>query len=199
MNVFMVRHGESEGNTGVRKAVMGVADIPLTDKGVAQAANFADSVISPPDLIVSSPFVRARNTAQFLKDKFPTVPCEIWEVYEFTYLNSDKCMGKTFKEREQLRNDFYQKMDPSYSDGNDAESFSDFLNRIRYFLKRLRNLDLKNIYVFTHGYFILMTQIVLNNDSEDDRILMMEFHRRYLNSEEIANGTAFQFIIDNKL
>jgi probable phosphoglycerate mutase len=57
-----VRHGQTDHNREGR--LQGQVDIPLNDRGVRQAETLARTVAaSPPDLIVSSPLERARDTA----------------------------------------------------------------------------------------------------------------------------------------
>lgn len=91
--VRLIRHGESAANAG--EASPGHATIPLTPKGVEQAYSVANSVTGAPDLIVASPFSRARATAMAAVAKFPDVPYEIWPIHEFTYLEPTRCVNTT--------------------------------------------------------------------------------------------------------
>ena len=58
--LYVVRHGETEPN--VRGVALGRSDPPLTDRGRYQAERLA-ATLPPPDLVVSSPLARARDTA----------------------------------------------------------------------------------------------------------------------------------------
>ena len=65
MRVFVVRHGETTWN--VEGLLQGASDIPLTDRGRAQASAAAQvlgRVVGPGATLVSSPLERARRTAQ---------------------------------------------------------------------------------------------------------------------------------------
>jgi broad specificity phosphatase PhoE len=58
---MLVRHGRTEANAGQR--LQGRLDLPLDDVGVAQVAELA-AWLGRPDRIISSPLLRARQTAE---------------------------------------------------------------------------------------------------------------------------------------
>lgn len=63
MKVYLTRHGQTVWNH--RDVVCGRTDIPLTEKGLAQARDLAERVAKTKvDLILSSPLIRAQQTAQ---------------------------------------------------------------------------------------------------------------------------------------
>jgi broad specificity phosphatase PhoE len=66
--LLLVRHGESEGNRARRYTPH--PEVPLTDVGRGQAARAADLLARryAPRLIVSSPFLRARQTAHIVAE-----------------------------------------------------------------------------------------------------------------------------------
>ena len=86
---WLIRHGESVANAG--GAVSSFSEIPLTARGRQQAelfaARFDELSADPPTLIVQSPYLRARQTAEPLIRRFAGVPVETWPVQEFTYLD----------------------------------------------------------------------------------------------------------------
>ena len=61
--LILIRHGQTEGN--LRRLLVGRTDMPLDDIGRRQAAATADFAAASyqPDLVISSPLVRARDTA----------------------------------------------------------------------------------------------------------------------------------------
>lgn len=61
--LILIRHGQTEGN--LRRLLVGRTDMPLDDLGRRQAAATADFAAASyqPDLVISSPLVRARDTA----------------------------------------------------------------------------------------------------------------------------------------
>lgn len=68
MKVYLARHGQTVWNH--RDVVSGRTDIPLTEKGLAQAAELAEQVAQTEvDLILTSPLTRARQTAQVVAER----------------------------------------------------------------------------------------------------------------------------------
>lgn len=67
MNLYVVRHGETIWN--VEHKVQGITDIPLTEKGKKEAEELQDLISTLNiDVVISSPLIRARETAQILVD-----------------------------------------------------------------------------------------------------------------------------------
>ena len=67
MNLYVVRHGETIWN--VERKVQGITDIPLTDKGRSDAKELQELISTLNiDVVISSPLIRARETAKILVD-----------------------------------------------------------------------------------------------------------------------------------
>lgn len=64
MRLILVRHGETEHNRG--QLTLGRADVPLNERGLAQARAVAASFAKPPHAVYSSPLARARETASLI-------------------------------------------------------------------------------------------------------------------------------------
>lgn len=88
MTVYLIRHAESVSNAGERTASHGGAE--LSSEGRRQAEALTARIGFRPDLIVVSPFVRTRQTAEPLRQKYPDVPVEEWPVQEFSFLDADR-------------------------------------------------------------------------------------------------------------
>jgi broad specificity phosphatase PhoE len=73
--LILVRHGESTGNAD--GLLLGRIDSPLTPRGLEQARTLADTVAGATRLI-SSPLVRARDTADALGTGLPVEIDERW-------------------------------------------------------------------------------------------------------------------------
>lgn len=95
--VRLIRHAESAANAGL--VTTAPDTIPLTDHGRSQAIALAETISVVPDLIVSSPFERAKATALPTAHRFGHVPVEIWAVEEFTYLSHGRFAGTTQADR----------------------------------------------------------------------------------------------------
>jgi broad specificity phosphatase PhoE len=87
--ILLIRHAESAANAGL--ATVSPDSIPLTEKGIEQARLLANFLADAPALIVVSPFLRARQTAAPLIERFLNAEVENWEVQEFTYLSKTRC------------------------------------------------------------------------------------------------------------
>ncbi len=88
ITVFLVRHGESQANAGF--ATPDPVKVELTPLGEKQAKEVATFLKkhTPLNLIVTSPYLRSKQTAKPTKVLFPNADVEEWEVQEFTYLSS---------------------------------------------------------------------------------------------------------------
>lgn len=68
MRIYVARHGQTQWN--LENKICGRTDLPLTALGLAQAEELADKVEKLDiDLIIASPMLRARQTAQASADR----------------------------------------------------------------------------------------------------------------------------------
>ena len=70
MNIYLLRHGETDWN--IEKRFQGRRDIPMNANGVQQierSAQVLASLIPDVDVILSSPLVRAKKTAEIAADR----------------------------------------------------------------------------------------------------------------------------------
>jgi len=110
IRVFLIRHGESEPNAGLPSADPGSA--PLTADGHRQAGQVARALAEVPALIVTSPYLRARQTAQPMISRHPAAACQEWAVHEFTYLGDLHGRVSTAREREPYARAYWDRADP---------------------------------------------------------------------------------------
>ncbi|OPZ77786.1 MAG: bifunctional RNase H/acid phosphatase [Alphaproteobacteria bacterium ADurb.Bin438] len=148
--LWLIRHGESIANLGHKTD--NPASIPLSENGIVQAKEIANNFIIKPDLIVTSSYIRTLQTATPLIKKYPDTPVETWDVHEFTYLCPKTCVKTTTEERKPRVDKYWEKNDPDYIDGEGAESFNQFLQRVQNLINT--NHEDKFIVVFTHELFI---------------------------------------------
>jgi 2,3-bisphosphoglycerate-dependent phosphoglycerate mutase len=151
IRVFLIRHGESESNAGLPSADPGSA--PLTADGHRQATQVARVIADVPALIVTSPYLRARQTAQPTISRFPRAAREEWPVHEFSYLGDLHGLASTAREREPRARAYWDRADP-HAAAPGAESFAGLLSRTADFLSRLRAQESGPVVVFTHGLFM---------------------------------------------
>jgi len=148
--IWFIRHGESEANAGL--PTDDPRTISLTAKGREQAEALTAVIDKQPDLFIISPYIRTRQTAKPLLKKFPTVPTEIWPLYEFDFLSPALCINTTVGERRPWVQAFWERCDADYMHGTDAESFTAFKNRVIGSIKKLESISFDFIIVFAHGH-----------------------------------------------
>lgn len=172
MRATFVRHGQSTGNAG--QPTRDLVAMPLTPLGAAQAGQVAASWRSEPSHIVSSPFLRARQTAEPTCVRFVGVPMALWPVHEFTYLSPARWADTTRAQRRPSVEAYWERADPEFVDGDGAESFSQVLQRAEQALARLAALpDDAEIFLFTHGQFMqaVRQSVLLAGQSDADKMV----------------------------
>lgn len=189
--VWLIRHGESESNAGLPTNGPGAS--PLTPLGRRQADRVATVFPSAPSLIVSSPFVRARETAMPTRTRFPDVPYEEWPVEEFTYLGSLHGPNTTNEQRRPYAQAYWDRSDPSHVDGGDGESFHNLISRARAMLDTLAARPENGlIAVFTHGLFMRAAMwTLLTGITEPTSEQMRAFHR-FIEVGRTPNGATVE-------
>lgn len=154
--IYFVRHGETEFNAkGVRQGAEG----HLTEKGRAQVLATARRFPKHkgrPQIIISSPFERARETAEIiskelkLKIKYSSLLEE--------RRNPTEIIGHEGRERE-VR-EIIDRMDKSYHPDDlrisDEENFIDLKKRARRLLTYIKWQRERRIIMVTHGIFLKM-------------------------------------------
>lgn len=173
--VWFIRHGESTANAGGR--TLNHEIIPLSKIGEEQALQMASEFNLAPNIIIVSRFKRTQQTAFPLLKKYKEDSSfDIWDsVNEFTYLAPASCINTTAAERKARRDEYWERCDPNYLDGWEAESFNMLLNRARRTIDRLKEIERDFIVVFTHGLFMQALEALLINDKEDAKSLMARF------------------------
>lgn len=97
-HLYIIRHGETLWNREDR--FQGSTDIPLSDRGRAQARRVADYLADKPlDAIYSSPLSRALDTARAVAEK---VGLEVQIVDDLQEINVGQWSGKTWAEIEDI-------------------------------------------------------------------------------------------------
>lgn len=174
MPIWIIRHAQSQSNAGL--PTTGPHDNALSELGYLQAKCISAAIKQPPDLIVTSPYLRTQLTAQPLIKKFPDVPVHVWQIQEFTYLTLSLDQPTTPAIRKPLSQAYWERCDPDYVDGENSESFAHLMVRVKTALHQLQQQS-GFVVVFTHGLFIkaLLWQI-LATPTVIDAIAMRRFH-----------------------
>ncbi len=195
MHIYLIRHAESESNMG--QTYGHPEDIRLTARGTRQACTVASALRSIEKIIVSD-FARSQQTAEPVREKFPEAEYKVWhDVREFTYLDPRKFTTITSNKKQNLVEEYWERMDPFFADGGEAETFANFVDRVRRCIANLRK-EILTTCVITHGNFIKLLLLLLSNHTEyifrksnreEIEMLMRAFYGRYKNEAyEIRNA-----------
>ncbi len=196
LTVHFIRHGESTSNAGL--ATIHPALTPLTERGHAQAALTARALDIVPDLVVVSPYIRTRQTAQPLLDRFPNTPLAEWPVQEFTFLAPHHWDGTTVVERRPAAHAYWERADPLSCDGEGAESFVDLMERVRQTRGLIGQQKEGTLVIFSHGEFIRAfwwRMLIAHYDSDADA---MRRYRAFIHAFRFPNCAILTFHFDGE-
>lgn len=152
---IMVRHGESEGNRDRRFTISN--ETPLTERGREQAHRAARRItrLFRPEIIVSSPFARARQTSEIIARELE-LPIEI--VHDLHERDLGCLKGQSYDALREL-----VRTDPGYDPTNGwawrpagGESYHDVQRRVIVAVEHLRQRYAgREIVVVSHGGVML--------------------------------------------
>jgi 2,3-bisphosphoglycerate-dependent phosphoglycerate mutase len=192
LSVAFVRHGESTANAGF--TTTDPSTIPLSATGQLQAFKWAESLKSPPSLLVVSPFLRARQTAEPLENRFRSLPMEIWPVQEFTYLSPVKSAGTTGAQRRPRVDSYWARADVIFEDGDSAESFASFMTRVNLTKTKLEELPatgVRSVLCVGHGQFWQALRATMQGSIVEINAAAMRRFKHLEETESIANLGGF--------
>ncbi len=194
--VIIIRHGESMGNLGGR--TKNASSIPLSELGMEQARGLMNQ-LEKPEAVIHSSYIRTKQTATPLLEAFPDITPEEWDsTREFTYLSGEKYDNTTVDERIIPKESFWNRNDPHYSDGDDAESFAEFIKRGELVLRDIALHKAGHIVLFSHEQFILLLHFIHDNREllarchthpETMKEVMRLFKETVFDAKRVANAT----------
>ncbi len=161
--IYLVRHGQSEGNIGL---IRQSPENPLTERGQRQAHRLSERLSCLEfDLLVSSPFTRAYQTAEIISNKTGKQIIENDLFIERKRPSEQINQPKDSEDNVQSEIEYNQafKENKKYKDG---ESFVEITQRARDALSFLdEKTDISTV-VVTHGIFLrVICAIVLLKES----------------------------------
>jgi len=167
MKIYFVRHGESVANLLREFSNSGVKH-PLTEKGVEQARELAQTLTGIPfEIIYSSPVLRAMQTAQILAEKL-SAPVEVTEALrEWSvgiYEGTTDLKGWELHHRVQTDWFFNDKPKSKMPGGENLNEIQErFVPFIEGLIARYRDTD-RNILCVAHGGLCLaMLPVIFKN------------------------------------
>lgn len=179
MLLYLVRHGQSEGN---KANVHQTPDLPLSEEGVKQAEFLAKRLKDIKfDLIYSSPIERAKETVEII-NKYHQSPIEFWESIS-EWKSPTQIRGKSSSDPEahniieSIANSLREgKWDYQYSD---EESFGELSERAKQVLKHLEEKHgTETILCVSHGTMIktIISQVVFGEKVSPEIFMKMKEH-----------------------
>lgn len=150
--IWFIRHAESLSNAGFPTDTPHA--IGLSEKGLAQAAALALQWPTEPDLIVVSRYSRTAYTAAPLCRRYPQVPVIELPLHELTFLAPGRYVGTTEDLRREPARQYWERCETDFCDGDGAETFRNFCERIDATLQALRERAEQRIAVVCHAYVI---------------------------------------------
>ena len=189
--IWLIRHAQSRANASkdYRADNFSVPSVQLSDLGLKQAEGVINYFDTAPDLIITSSYIRTKQTAKHLIKKYPYVPQEEWDIHEFTYLSLDRCFNTSFGERKPLVDAYWERNEPNYKDGEGAESFVDFTNRTSRAIKTLKTRKEKFIVLFSHEYTISLVKYLLERNPKQITPKEMREFREYFLTNRVGNAS----------
>lgn len=191
LTLWLVRHGESTMNRGVW--TQNPAASELTETGIEQAKETAMRVTEQPDLIISSPMLRAEQTRSYISNNWPKAPTSIWPIQELIYLSPDKLQDLTPTEKKQLIESYWEQSDPLYRDGEHAESFDSFLQRVHQFHRNIMKHQ-GFIVAVGHGQFFKAYQLGLLHGFQASAAWMKRFRQEEI-KKPMKNGEIYRITL----
>lgn len=191
--VWLIRHAQCTVNTGI--ITYDPPNARLTSLGINQCQYIADQFKIKPSLIVTSPYLRCRQTCYHTCVRFRASNVVEWPVYEFNYLSPIKFYLATNKERKIMIDQYWKLSDPQYIDGKGAESFESFCKRVKLFLNQIQICPKGFIVVFTHGLFIHGILLSIISDFLNAPLLSMHYFRLISSLYEIPNAGIIELVM----
>lgn len=211
--LYIVRHGESAGNiareaahqAGHRMIDLDVrdVDVPLSDLGVQQAHALGRwfATLPPeetPNVILTSPFLRARHTAEIVaesaglsRDKYTVVVDERLREKEFGILDRLTKVGIEAYHPDQA--EFRRLLGKFYHRPPGGESWCDVILRLRSATEMIsREYCAERVLLVCHSVVVLCMRYLLEHMTEDE-ILRID------RENEVANCSVTSYVYDDSV
>lgn len=187
MNIYFVRHAESEGNITRIEHNDGVF---LTENGKKQATSVANKLLRVPiEVILSSTYSRAKQTAEILSD---TLKKEV--IFTDTLIERvvpSEIVGKHMQDEyvQSVYNLLRENFRKENGRHSDEENFEDLKERAIKALDFIKNQPHENVLVVTHGSFlrVLLACMIFGKDITGHEFART--HRAFKN-----NNTGITFV-----
>ena len=196
--IWFIRHAESLANAdeSFKANDFSAGSVSLSKKGEKQAEELLKQFADAPDLLITSPYVRTKETAKPLMDRYPNIVHEEWPIHEFTYLSAKRCFNTSFAERDPWKKEYWENSNPLHNDGDGAESFLDFMDRVRKAIKKVNGRKENFIALFSHGYTIAAVKYILEKNPKKITPEVMRDFKKYFKENPVPNATKIELVIE---
>ena len=191
--IIVARHGESEKNIkGIEWS--GNDGYPLTLNGENNVGKISNEIGDDFDIVLCSPVLRARQTAEILNKKAKK---ELIIVEELREMNKGCWEGEdiSIEIKEEIKK--YKKLSGSdrysYKKGDSGESFADLEIRVRKFINSLDQYKGKKILIVTHDGLKNMIDSVLRGWNIEKYLYMVDGNSFGYSTVFIDNTTKKEF------
>lgn len=186
--ITFVRHGQSTANAG--GLTMPHDLIPLSELGQLQARVLATVLPDDPSLMLTSEYLRAQHTAQPYCNRV-CVPAQTHPLlHEFSTIDPVLLEGMYGEQRRPIADAYWQESNPGKRMGANAETFTEFDQRVTAFLRELHHIPDRSV-LFGHGMWIGMLVWKLLGFSARDSTGMKAF-RRFQMGLPMPNGAVYR-------
>lgn len=165
MNLYFVRHGETEEN--VKKTYYGSTDVSLNQKGLKQAQKLQDKLNNIKfDKIYCSERLRARETAEIIAQ---TSQLSINYDGRINEMDFGIFEGKTYEEIKSLYPEECSQWEKQWKEfcPKGGESYLMFYDRVKMFMEEIKKLPMENVLIVTHGGVIRSVYAYILNENMD--------------------------------
>ncbi|MFC1613502.1 histidine phosphatase family protein [Patescibacteria group bacterium] len=148
MIIYLIRHGESASD--IDNLYGGNYDDHLTEKGQNQARELADKLTNNEiQIIFSSPFIRAKEMADILKNTFN---CDVQIINNIRERNSYGFLTGTSKDKaKDEHHELVEKLKDYHFTMEGGEEYKNFTKRIRNAFNEITASKHERIAIITHG------------------------------------------------
>jgi probable phosphoglycerate mutase len=150
--IYLVRHAQTGANLG--QPISSRDGVPLTGQGIQMSEVFAETFPATPDLLITSNTERTRATVRPLRERFPLARYETWAVHEFNWMAPERFSGLIDETLIPLAEAYWARAKPDEVDGEGAESFAAFLERLKATTNQVAQESAETIVLLSHGLFI---------------------------------------------
>jgi broad specificity phosphatase PhoE len=210
-SITLIRHGESVGNVADARAHaeraealqldLRDADVPLSDQGREQARALGEALrdrgIARPDVVVSSPYRRAAETAELAMAELGLVVDVDERLRERGLGWLDGLTGAGVRARFPEEAARRSRIGKFYYQPPGGESWADVALRVRSFLRDLcEQTEGRRVWLFTHQAVILAHRFVLL-DLTEEQVLEVDRSRPLPNtscSEFVRDGDGYRLV-----